>query len=72
MKKFDALYKTILEDISDTKISNLKKKLDQSSEDALNAGIDDETAETDLKKTTAGIKKKKLQDVKQKEVTGQV
>ncbi len=71
MNKFDETYQKILEDLStDSKLSNLKKKLDKSSEDSLNAGIEDKTTETELNKTNAVIKKKKLQKVKQAALTG--
>lgn len=71
MNKFDETYQKILEDIStDSKLSNLKKKLDKSSEDSLNAGIEDKTTETELNKTNAVIKRKKLQKAKQAALTG--
>lgn len=71
MNKFDETFEKILEDLgTDSKLSNLKKKLDKSSEDSLNAGIEDKTTETELNKTNAVIKKKKLQQAKQKALTG--
>jgi hypothetical protein len=71
MNKFDATFQKILEDLgTDSKLSNLKKKLDKSAEDSLNSGIEDKTTETDLNKTNTVIKKKKLQQAKQKALTG--
>ena len=70
MKKFNQVYKTILEDIgSNNKLNDLKKKLDKSSEEALESGVEDKTTETELNKVNTGIKKKKLLKTKQAAMT---